>query len=72
MTSLDWSAHPLVLAPMAGGPATVALAAAAAEGGVFPFLAGAYLTPERLRDDIAALRAGDARTLRGQHLCAVP
>jgi nitronate monooxygenase len=42
---------------MAGGPATVQLAAAAGEGGMFPFLAGAYLTPERLRDDIAALRA---------------
>ena len=42
---------------MAGGPSTVALAAAAADGGMFPFLAGAYLTPERLRDDIAALRA---------------
>ena len=58
MSSVDWSAHPLVLAPMAGGPATVALAAAAAEGGVFPFLAGAYLTPERLRADVAELRAG--------------
>lgn len=57
MTSVDWSAHPLVLAPMAGGPSTVALAAAAVEGGVFPFLAGAYLTPERLRDDVVALRA---------------
>src|SRR5689334_14985487 len=42
---------------MAGGPATVALAAAAAEGGLFPFLAGAYLTPERLRADLAELRA---------------
>lgn len=57
MTSVDWSASPLVLAPMAGGPSTVALAAAAADGGVFPFLGGAYLTPERLRDDIAGLRA---------------
>ena len=57
MSSVDWSAHPLVLAPLAGGPATVALAAAAAEGGVFPFLAGAYLTPERLRADLAELRA---------------
>ncbi|TPG19880.1 2-nitropropane dioxygenase [Pedococcus bigeumensis] len=42
---------------MAGGPATVELAAAVGEGGMFPFLAGAYLTPERLRNDIAALRA---------------
>lgn len=56
MTSVDWSAHPLVLAPMAGGPATVALAVAAAEGGVVPFLAGAYLTPERLGADISGLR----------------
>jgi nitronate monooxygenase len=42
---------------MAGGPSTVALAAAAAEGGLVGFLAGAYLTPERLRADIAELRA---------------
>ena len=57
MTSVDWSAHPLVLAPMAGGPSTVALAAAAAEGGLVPFLAGAYLTPERLRTDLDELRS---------------
>jgi nitronate monooxygenase len=57
VSSIDWSACPLVLAPMAGGPSTVQLAAAAGEGGMFPFLAGAYLTPERLRDDIATLRA---------------
>ncbi len=56
MTSLDWSACPLVLAPMAGGPSTVALAAAVSEVSMFPFLAGAYLTPERLGEDIAALR----------------
>ena len=56
MTSVDWSAQPLVLAPMAGGPSTVALAVAAAEGGLVPFLAGAYLTPERLRTDLAELR----------------
>ena len=57
MTTLDWAAHPLVLAPMAGGPSTVGLARAAAEGGVLPFLAGAYLAPERLAADIAELRA---------------
>ena len=57
MTRLDWSAHPVVLAPMAGGPSTPALAAAASEAGAFAFLAGAYLSPERLGDDIAALRA---------------
>jgi nitronate monooxygenase len=57
VTGLDWSDHPIVLAPMAGGPSTVALAAAAARGGAFPFLAGAYLTPDRLRADVGALRA---------------
>ena len=57
MTTPDWAAHPLVLAPMAGGPSTVALAAAVARGGVLPFLAGAYLTPQRLADDIADLRS---------------
>lgn len=56
MSHLDWSSHPLVLAPMAGGPSTVPLAAAAAEGGMFPFLAGAYVSPDRLRADISALR----------------
>ncbi len=57
MTAIDWSTQPLVLAPMAGGPSTVELAASAAAGGVVPFLAGAYLTPERLRADLAELRA---------------
>jgi len=42
---------------MAGGPSTVALTAAVARVGGFPFLAGAYLTPDRLRDDIEELRA---------------
>ena len=42
---------------MAGGPSTVDLATAVAEAGGFPFLAGAYLTPERLRADIADLRS---------------
>jgi nitronate monooxygenase len=57
MTRVDWAATPVVLAPMAGGPSTVALAAAVAQGGGFPFIAGAYLTPERLRADIRELRS---------------
>lgn len=55
--STAWTRSAVVLAPMAGGPSTVDLAAAVAEAGGFPFLAGAYLTPERLRSDIADLRA---------------
>ena len=57
MTPGDVATGPLLLAPMAGGPSTVALAAAVADGGVFPFLAGAYLSPDRLAADIDALRA---------------
>lgn len=57
MSGLDWSAHPLVLAPMAGGPTTVELAAAGAAAGMFPFLAGAYLSVGRLRAEVAALRS---------------
>ncbi|MGO4340259.1 NAD(P)H-dependent flavin oxidoreductase [Pedococcus sp. 2YAF34] len=57
MTAPDWAARPLVLAPMAGGPSTVTLAAEVARAGVFPFLAGAYLSPQRLADDVAELRS---------------
>lgn len=52
-----WPRSPVVLAPMAGGPSTVELAAAVAAAGGFPFLAGAYLAPDRLRADIAELRS---------------
>src|SRR4051794_31182728 len=50
--------HPIVLAPMAGGPATPALAAAVSGAGGLGFLAAGYRTPEAVRDEI--------RTLRGQ------
>ena len=54
MTLLD---RRVVLAPMAGGPGTVELAAATTRAGAFAFLAGAYLPPDRLRDDIVLLRS---------------
>lgn len=46
----------LVLAPMSGGPGTVALAAAVGRSGGFAFLPGADIAPRRLRDDVRALR----------------
>ncbi|MBF4995296.1 nitronate monooxygenase [Arthrobacter gandavensis] len=49
---------PIAAAPMAGGPTTTALAAAVAEAGGFPFLAGGYKTPEALAAEIGELRAG--------------
>jgi nitronate monooxygenase len=49
--------HPVVLAPLAGGPSTPALAAEVSEAGGFGFLAGGYLTAEALAADIADVRA---------------
>lgn len=48
--------HPIVQAPMAGGPTTPAMAAAAAEAGCLGFLAGAYLTPDGIRAAAAEVR----------------
>ena len=49
--------HPIVQAPMAGGPSTPALAAAVSEAGGLGFLAAGYRPPEAVRADLAALRA---------------
>jgi nitronate monooxygenase len=49
--------HPIVLAPLAGGPATPALAAAVSEAGGLGFLASGYLSAGRLQEEIQALRA---------------
>ncbi len=48
---------PIVGAPMAGGPGTPALAAAVSNAGGLGFLAGGYISAERLANDIAAARA---------------
>jgi nitronate monooxygenase len=49
--------HPIVQAPMAGGPSTVELAAAVSEAGGLGFLAGGYRTADALREEIGALRS---------------
>lgn len=48
---------PVVAAPMAGGPSTVALAAAVGEAGGLGFLAAGYRTADQVADDVVALRA---------------
>lgn len=48
--------HPIIAAPMAGGPSTPALAAAVSDAGGLGFLAGGYKPPEELRVQIAAVR----------------
>ncbi|MGL5853526.1 MAG: NAD(P)H-dependent flavin oxidoreductase [Phycicoccus sp.] len=52
---------PLAAAPMAGGATTPELAIAVADAGAFPFLAGGYLTPHALRDQIGRVRGRVAR-----------
>ena len=52
---------PIVAAPMGGGPSTPALVAAVSEAGGLGSLAGGYLSPERLRSDIAAVREATSK-----------
>jgi NAD(P)H-dependent flavin oxidoreductase YrpB (nitropropane dioxygenase family) len=47
---------PLIVAPMAGGPSTVQLAAAASNAGGLGILAGGLLSPEVLAERIDAAR----------------
>lgn len=48
--------HPIVQAPLAGGPSTPQLAAAVSSAGGLGFLAAGYRTPDELRADIARTR----------------
>ncbi|NUR58225.1 MAG: nitronate monooxygenase [Catenulispora sp.] len=50
------SEYPIVGAPMAGGPTTVALAAAVRSAGGFPLLAAGYKTAEALHDELRQAR----------------
>ena len=63
--------HPIVLAPLGGGPSTPALAAAVAEAGGLSFLAAGYKTPDAVRADITELRRLTARPF-GMNLFAPP
>jgi nitronate monooxygenase len=54
---LDDLPLPIVLAPMAGGPTTPALAAAACEADALGFLAAGYLTPQQLEEQLRELRS---------------
>jgi nitronate monooxygenase len=52
---------PIVSAPMGGGPSTPALVAAVSEAGGLGSLAGGYSAPDKLRADIAAVRAATSK-----------
>jgi len=57
MALSDLLSSPVVVAPMAGGPTTPALVAAAASAGAFGFLAAGYKTVAALFEEISAVRA---------------
>jgi NAD(P)H-dependent flavin oxidoreductase YrpB (nitropropane dioxygenase family) len=50
----ELSTLPIWVAPMAGGPATAGLVAAAAQAGAFGFLAGGYKTAAAMRAEMDA------------------
>jgi nitronate monooxygenase len=49
--------HPLLLAPMGGGPSTPELVAAVSNAGGLGWLGAAYLAPDQIRDAIRQIRA---------------
>lgn len=49
--------HPVVVAPMGGGPSTPTLVVASARAGALAFLAGAYKPADRVAAEIAEVRA---------------
>jgi nitronate monooxygenase len=49
--------QPVLAAPMAGGPTTAALAAAAAQAGGVGFLPGGYKTVDQLAEQLTQVRA---------------
>ena len=59
---LGLSRWPLVVAPMAGGPTTIALVSAAAHARAVGFLAAGYKTAQGLTRDMADLRAAGVST----------
>lgn len=63
MSVLDATQHPVVLAPLAGGPSTPELTAAVADAGAFAFLAAGYLTSQVLRDRVGAVRSLTSRPI---------
>jgi len=63
--------HPIVQAPMAGGPSTPALAAAVSEAGGLGFLAAGYKAGDAVRADVEAVRAATGKSF-GINLFAPP
>ncbi len=68
---LDTLEIPIVLAPLAGGPATVDLAVAVSDAGGLGFLAAGYRSADDVREQVRAFRAR-SKTLFGVNVFAPP
>src|SRR5262249_38959794 len=64
--------HPLICAPMAGGPSTPALAAEVSRAGGLGFLGCAYSTPEQLLESSREVRARTDRPFGSNLFAEVP
>ena len=64
--------HPIVLAPMAGGPSTPELTAAVSNAGGLGSFAGGYLSPEAIRDAIRKIRSLTTRPFAVNLFAPVP
>jgi nitronate monooxygenase len=64
--------YPIIQAPMAGGWTTPDLVCAVCEAGGFGMLAGARVSPEKLREDIRTVRARTDRSFGVNFLIAPP
>jgi len=53
--------HPIMLAPLGGGPSTPELVAAVSNAGGFAFLGAPYLSPEQIRESIRRIRSLTSR-----------
>jgi nitronate monooxygenase len=71
LTKLFGTAHPIVLAPMAGAM-DFELAAAVSEGGGLGSLPCAMLTPDGLRDQFAKIRARTDKPVNVNFFCHTP
>ncbi|MBJ7595254.1 MAG: nitronate monooxygenase [Candidatus Dormibacteraeota bacterium] len=72
LTGLLGTTYPIVQAAMAGGPSTVDLAVAVSNAGGLGSIAGAILSPGRLRDEIRMYRERTARPFAVNLFAAEP
>ncbi len=62
--------HPIIQAPMAGGPSTPELVAAVSNSGALGFLGVGYLTPDQIDLEIRKVKELTNQAFRCKSLCS--